>query len=137
MLDKDMELIELLERKVCSDDFIEVSYNIVEEFKKKENPFEFVEQILGIMERNPDAYFGRPGPLVHFIETFYGKGYEKELLESVKRRPTLHTVWLVKRIINDSKLIDKSIYLSALNEVLEDNTIDEKIKNEISRYQKR
>jgi len=32
--------------------------------------------------------FGTPGPLVHFMERFYGKGYEEKLIESVRRKPT-------------------------------------------------
>jgi hypothetical protein len=28
--------------------------------------------------------FGKPGPLVHFVEMFYKKGYEEKLAESIR-----------------------------------------------------
>ena len=30
------------------------------------------------MELNPGLDFGTPGPLVHFVEQFYGNGYEQK-----------------------------------------------------------
>jgi len=40
---------------------------------------------------------------VHFVERFYQKGYEAKLLESIERRPTAHTVWMLNRLINGAK----------------------------------
>jgi hypothetical protein len=40
---------------------------------------------------------------VHFVEKFYGRGYEPEFLASITRRPTTHTVWLLNRIINGTR----------------------------------
>jgi hypothetical protein len=44
---------------------------------------------------------------VHFIEKFYRKGYEEKLLESISRRPTFHTVWMLNRLINGAKVPDE------------------------------
>ena len=65
--------------------------------------FETVEPILRFMEDNASLDFGAPGPLVHFIERFHGEAYEALLLESVARRPTGHTVWMLNRVINGTK----------------------------------
>ncbi len=73
---------------------------IAEELERASAGLEDARTILRVMERNPDYDFGSPGPLVHFVETFYRKGYEAELLASLKRQPTPHTVWLLNRIIN-------------------------------------
>ena len=54
------------------------------------------------MEYNPDADFGAPGALTHFIEQFYQNGYEELLLKSVRRKPTAHNVWLLHRLWNDA-----------------------------------
>jgi len=40
---------------------------------------------------------------VHFVERFFGKGYEERLLASVARKPTLHTTWMLNRVINGLK----------------------------------
>ena len=70
------------------------------------------------MEEFPDADFGQPGPLTHFVETFYSNGYEELLCQSLKRRPTVHTVWMLNRIINVPKLANKETYVALLNEVM-------------------
>jgi hypothetical protein len=44
-----------------------------------------------------------PGPLVHFVERFYRRGYEQKLVESVATKPTYHTVWMMNRLINGEK----------------------------------
>jgi hypothetical protein len=59
--------------------------------------------IFGIMERNPGADLGMPGPLVHTIETLPVPQFEPALRSSVQRQPVLLNVWMVSRILN-SKL---------------------------------
>ena len=49
---------------------------------------EALEPILHFMGEHPKIDFGVPGPLVHFVETFYRIGYEEKLIESVQRKPT-------------------------------------------------
>ena len=51
-------------------------------------------------ERHSDADLGMPGPLVHFLEDFY-PDYLDALSESVERKPTMYTVWMVNRVLND------------------------------------
>lgn len=51
---------------------------------------EAVTPLLELMERHPMDDFGMPGAIVHFVERFYKNGYEELLIESVKRRPTMH-----------------------------------------------
>ena len=62
-----------------------------------------VPTILRFIEEHPDVDFGAPGPLVHFVERFYAKGYEAELLASLARHPVPHTVWMLNRVINGTK----------------------------------
>jgi hypothetical protein len=59
-----------------------------------------IEAVLRLFEQFPQQDFGSPGPLVHAIESYYQRGYEDQLVESLKRCPTEHTVWLARRIIN-------------------------------------
>jgi len=64
---------------------------------------ELVEPILRFIEEHPDIDYGMPGPLTHFVEKYYRKGYEAKLIESIRRRPTFATVWMLNRIINGTK----------------------------------
>ena len=51
------------------------------------------------MERLDGVELGTPGPLVHTLETWRGS-YEKFLKESVRRKPTPLSVWMINRILN-------------------------------------
>lgn len=62
--------------------------------------------ILHFIEAHPEIDFSTPGPLVHFMERFHGKGYEERLAESLRRKPTSATVWMLNRVINGTKSID-------------------------------
>ena len=92
------------------------------------NPFELVAPILEIIESNPDIDFGTPGDLVHFVEKFYKKGYEEELLLSLKRMPTLHTVWMLNRLINGTDQAE--VYLDLLKGISENASCDKEIREE-------
>ena len=80
------------------------------------------------MERHPLTDFGRPGPIVHFVERFYKKGYEEELLLSLKRMPTLHTVWMLNRLINGTDQAE--VYLGLLKEISENASYNKEIREE-------
>jgi len=132
MTEKEKELINILKREIDSDDFIGIAYEVIDKIKETENPFKFVEPFLRLMEENPDADFGLPGPLVHFMESF--NGYEDLLLQSVNRKPTIFTVWLVKRVINDPKLENRDRYIDVLKKILNNDTVNKEVKQEVLRY---
>jgi len=86
---------------------------------------EVIEPILRFMESRPQWNFGMPGPLVHFLETFYGLGYEEKLTESIKRKPTPHTVWMLNRVIRGAKANDqRTRWLDLLALVASDIHVD-------------
>jgi hypothetical protein len=58
-----------------------------------------IEPIFKTIEKFPSTDFGSPGPFVHTLESFDGH-YESYLFESLKRRPTPLTIWMLNRIIN-------------------------------------
>jgi len=69
---------------------------------------------------------GTPGPLVHTLETWSGR-YEELLAESVRRKPTPLTVWMVNRILN-VKPPDAQTWLAVLRSVADNaNASDETI----------
>jgi hypothetical protein len=98
------EMIDQLENAGSSKDFVASSETLTTNWRESGNGLTAVEAVLRFMEDHPATDFGMPGPLVHFVETFFGKGYERKLAESISRKPTSHTVWMVNRVINGAKL---------------------------------
>lgn len=98
----------------------------------------FIEPILRFMEENPRLEFGLPGPLVHFVEKFHGGGYDVELLASLKRHPTPHTVWMLNRIINGTKSTpDRNLLVDALKAAGEHPRADGETKAQVSGFMSR
>jgi hypothetical protein len=97
------EIIDRLQSIASSDAFITRAYEMMKELSHAPDGSDAVEPILLFMERNPDLEYGTPGPLVHFVERFWGHGYDQKLCESIGRRPTWHTVWMLNRLINGAK----------------------------------
>lgn len=71
---------------------------LVERVQEMQDPKASIHACLELFERHPDADFGMPGPIVHFLESFFGRGYEAQLLLSTARCPTSHTVWMLHRV---------------------------------------
>lgn len=67
--------------------------------------------------------------IVHFVETFYGNGQEDLLVQSVKRKPTIHTIWMLHRLINDPKGTRNNEFISLMKEVADRTDIDKVIVN--------
>lgn len=59
-----------------------------------------IEGVLKFMESHPEIDFGAPGPLVHRLEASSLELYLPHLLASIDRRPTVHTLGMLNRIIN-------------------------------------
>ena len=128
-----MKYCEELKSAVLSEDFFETS-EILSKVKEEADAFEYVGFLLKLMEENPELDFGIPGPAVHFVEKFFQKGYEELLLDSVSRRPTEHTLWMLNRIINSPALRDKEKYLSTLKSITENENESDSVRKEASEF---
>jgi hypothetical protein len=92
---------------------------------------EIVEAILQFMESHPESEYGTPGSLVHFVEAF--PNYKEKIIESVERKPTPHTVWMLDRVLTaeqDQRRRDALIAL--LRRVLENPAADLGARNRAS-----
>jgi hypothetical protein len=127
-------LIKSLEGAIEQDNLVGVGYDITDELKKNPNSFIAIEAILQLMEKYPDADFGMPGPLVHFVELFSEKGYEEKLVESIKRCPTQHTVWMLNRVINGVEGEKKQYYFGILKSILGFPNLNEYVKISVSEF---
>ncbi len=121
-----MEDLKRLEELVGSDDFEYESEDIIENMIARGAGFEVIEDLFGIMERHPLDDFGMPGAVVHFIEHFY-PDFVPLLVSSVRRAPSLHTVWMLNRCINGAK--DKQELIDVLREVTENENADKAVRD--------
>lgn len=121
------KILEVLTENIKKEDF-EAIYEILNIIKEEDSML-YIEGILHFMEENPKIDYGMPGPLVHFMEKKYKKGYEKLLLESIKRKPTEHTVWMLNRILNDVNLEDRNVYMDVLKAIVKDSKYDEELRS--------
>lgn len=121
------KILEALTENIKKEDF-EAIYEILNIIKEEDSML-YIEWILHFMEENPKIDYGMPGPLVHFMEKKYKKGYEKLLLESIKRKPTEHTVWMLNRILNDVNLEDRNVYMDVLKAIVKDSKYDEELRS--------
>ena len=99
-----------------------------------EDEIETEDILYKIEEEDYSIDYGMPGPTVHFVERFFMRGYETLLLESIQRIPTLHTLWMLNRIVNSPKLADREKYIEALKSITERNDISEEIRQEANDF---
>ncbi len=100
-------------------------YEISEEMLKAYKPVEYIIHLFKVFESFPDANFGSPGPYVHFIEKFY-PNYLEILKDSIRRRPTMQTIWMVNRILNsDLSVKTRNELLNILKSVLKNSSANE------------
>ena len=97
------EISEELLRILSADDFASSSAELTEAWTAAAVGVESIDPILEFMEAHPDLDYGMPGALVHFVEEYYQKGYEERLINSVSRKPTMLTVWMLNRVINGTQ----------------------------------
>ncbi len=97
------------------------------------DPEKAIPELFGVMERLPDADLGSPGPLVHTLERLHG--YEDELVRSVRRQPSLLSVWMVNRILNTNLSEDaRQSYIALLDEALAHPNAPETVREDARRF---
>lgn len=120
---------------IPDDDFVGRSAELVERWGDAEANLDTVAAVLHFMEAHPDLDFGTPGALVHFVERFHGHGYESLLLDSIARRPTAHTAWMLNRVINGAEDdASRTAYVHALRAAAAHPSIDADTAAEIAMF---
>lgn len=109
--------IQLVHETGNQDEFVVTANEIRDELEIMENSFDAIEPILKLVERSPDVDYGGPGPLAHFMETYYKKGYEELLLRSIERKPTEYTLYLLHRLINDEENPNRKLYIDLMKRI--------------------
>ena len=98
------------------------------------NAEELVKPILELIGNNATVDFGTPGYLVHFVESFYNKGYEELLIQSVIKTPTPHNIWLLHRCYNNVKDTKHNTYKIIAMELKNSDTTPIEVKKQIDFY---
>ena len=120
---------------LLSDDIIEHTGALVDSLSSSSPGVEMVDPILRFLESHPDWDFGLPGPLVHFVEKFYRRGYEEELVKSIQRQPTAHTAWMLNRIINGERgTIAKTELIGVMQKATQHPSIDSATLERINHF---
>ncbi len=98
--------------------YLERLDSLMDELRADADAKDAIDPILHFIEDHPQEDLGAPGPLVHFVEQFYGDGYEELLLRSVKRRPTKLTVWMLNRLANGAgSSHERDRYITTMHEI--------------------
>lgn len=97
------ELEERLESIISGGEFDVEVQELMDELQEDGFGLGELEFILRSMERHERFDFGAPGAFVQLLEQFHGRGYEGLLVESIGRKPTSHTVWMLNRVMKGSR----------------------------------
>ncbi len=111
---------------------MEMLYDFIDHVEKLPNKRDALPAIFSFFEENHAKELGSPGPLVHFIEE--ENDYHQILKDSLKRKPTVLTLWMVNRIINGVPEAEKSEWLSVLELVVGNESADDISRAEATRY---
>jgi hypothetical protein len=110
-------------------DFDRASWALTDSWAVDGFELEVVEVVMRFIESHPHIDYGMPGSLVHFIERFYGPKYVELLIESLNRRPTFLTTWMLNRALNvtlepasRSELIEE-MWAVSMHPLADDNTV--------------
>lgn len=135
-------IVDFLENNQWSEyesEFTLIQYDIVDIIEQHKMGIEAIQPIIELMEKHPLVEFGSPGPLTHFMEKFYQENslfYEELLLQSVLRRPTVHTVWLLNRVINGAKTENSKELIQTLKSISANKSLHQEIQTVASYFLK-
>lgn len=127
-----------LEDLASADDVVAVSYDLTDAWTAAGVGAESIEPILRFIEANPNLDYGAPGPLVHFMETFYRNGLEEKVVESVTRTPVGTNVFMLNRLINDATGKRRDTLLATMKQAGRNSKAKKEVReliNEFVEYQ--
>jgi hypothetical protein len=117
-------------------DNVKYLYDLTEKLSLNSDAFNAVQPILLLIEKYSTVDFGNPGPLIHFIESFYDK-YVPLLFSSLERKPTYLTIWMLNRIINgETDHSKRTDYINRLQKLREHNLMTEELIAEVDDFVK-
>jgi hypothetical protein len=128
---KEIEEIKIID----SEDFdnLDRIEELTNQLRTNEDGYLACKSLILLMERHPQVEFGIPGEPIHTIEKFVGH-YEDFLYESLERKPTMMTVWMLNRIINSKSGTDKKLLLTLMDKCSKHINADELAKDHAKEF---
>lgn len=103
---------------------IQEMYEICNRIETLHNPRAILPHLFSWFEKFSAYDVGSPGPFVHFIEG--SNDYHELLLESISRKPTVITLWMVDRLVNSAvNSSDRDKWLQVLKASFDNPLADE------------
>jgi hypothetical protein len=82
---------------------------------------ELLASLFSLLERHPNFNFGEPGRIIHFMERYENKIYAPLLFDSLKRKPTKYTIWMLNRYLNSIPEEEQKKGIDMLKEIAAQN----------------
>ena len=123
-----------IKESIIKNEFNEKIGIILEKIDKVENSHYTVKSLIKIIQENPEFGFGNPGEIVFFLEKYDEEKYDKILVESLMKKPTEHTIFMMNRIINGASDEKKREYIELYIKLLCDSRINDELKNIINEF---
>jgi hypothetical protein len=92
----------------------------------------WLERMFHFLERLDGVDLGSPGPVVHLIESC-GDQYHPFLIESIHRKPTPLTVWMVSRAANADPNA-RNFWRGLLEEIMDREDVSKEAAAEASEF---
>lgn len=128
------ELFDDLENHISDDWICEYEDNIINAITDLSDRESYIPLIYEIMEKYPLKDWGMPGSFVHFLESFGAEKEETYLVNSIKRQPTRHTVWMLNRLLNSAECKKREEYLVILCDIAKNESISKAISNSAQEF---
>jgi len=124
-----------LRNSALRDNFREEAQALADRMNAENVGLESLEPILRFMEQQPSCDFGTPGPLTHYMEGFYGNGYEDKLVESIERKPTFQTIWMLNRVINSTRNLElREKFGTVLERARYNPDVEDELRSQIDHF---
>lgn len=90
--------------------------------------------LFGLLERNPLADFGSPGPVADYIEKA-SPHYINDLAQSVQRNPSITSLWMINIVLDEPRLSKfKPLLLMTLDAVVQRKDIDRSLAEDAAEF---
>lgn len=123
------KMFDELESHIGDEIMYDYEDRIVQAIENESDKESYITLIYSFMEKYPLVDWGMPGEFVNFLESFSNEVEEEYLLASISRQPTMHTVWMINRLINASDIDTKQRYLQILCKIANDDTVAKEISD--------
>ena len=74
--------------------------------------------LFNLLERYPNFNFGEPGRVIHLMERYENNIYAPLLFDSLKRKPTKYTLWMLNRYLNSIPEEEQKEGIDLLKEIV-------------------